>query len=72
MTLIHFTQKLDDVMKVDLIKDKSVDEITAIWREHFSTMKSVNAIIPSRTYDKMKELFQAHKTVSVAQSQFSI
>lgn len=53
---------LSDVMKLELIQDKSTEEISAIWREHFQSKNSLCAVIPSQIYTGMKELFSIHKT----------
>lgn len=55
---------LNDVMKIDLIKDKTTDEIAVIWKEHFLSKKgSLSAVIPTETYKSMKEIFTVHNTV---------
>jgi len=54
---------LNDVMKIDLIKDKTTDEIAVIWKEHFLSKKgSLSAVIPTETYKSMKEIFTVHNT----------
>ena len=56
-------QKLDDVMKIELIADKSAEEISELWKAHYVEKAcSLCAVIPSATFLKMKQLFDVHKT----------
>ena len=57
-------KKLDDRMKVDLLKDKTKEEIAEIWREYHSKRDSVAAVIPKEMFDQMQERFQEYKTVN--------
>lgn len=54
---------LEDVMKIDLIADKSAEEISTLWKAFFIAKKEkLCAVIPSATFRKMKELYGLHKT----------
>ena len=56
-------QTLEDVMKIDLIADKSAEEISTLWKAFFTAKKEkLCAVIPSATFLKMKELYGLHKT----------
>ncbi|XP_064094593.1 ATP synthase mitochondrial F1 complex assembly factor 1-like [Macrobrachium nipponense] len=48
-------KKLESIMKTDLLKDKSNEEIQYIWTEHFRNKDAVSGVIPSATYDKLYE-----------------
>lgn len=45
---------LNDIMKVELIADKSVEDITAIWQEYHKTKDAICATIPSEVYNVIK------------------
>jgi len=53
---------LDKVMKVELIKDKSPDEIKAIWEEYHVQKDCIAATIPSGDYDKLEERSSKYPT----------
>lgn len=55
-------RKLNDVMKMELLADKTKEEIATIWTQHFASKDAVCAIIPYDTFKKMKELYDIHKT----------
>ena len=56
-------QTLEDVMKIDMIADKSAEEISTLWKAFFVAKKErLCAVIPSATFQKMKELYGLHKT----------
>lgn len=55
-------KKLNDIMKMELLADKTKEEITTIWAEHFASKDAVCAIIPKETFKQMKELYNIHKT----------
>jgi len=55
-------KKLDDVIKVDLLAEKTSEEIGNIWSEHYRTKDAVSAVIPKDTYDVMKERFTEFRT----------
>lgn len=46
---------LDSVMKTELLKDKTNEEIEYLWREHFRSKDAVSGVIPGHLYDKLHE-----------------
>ena len=50
---------------MELLADKTKEEIATIWTQHFASKDAVCAIIPYETFKKMKELYDIHKTVSL-------
>lgn len=42
---------LDDVFKIDLVKDKKKDEISEIWLEYHKSKDAIAATVPNNTYD---------------------
>lgn len=55
-------KSLDKIMRTELLKDKTPEEIAAIWSEHWSTKDAVAAVIPAETFTVMQERFQAFNT----------
>ena len=53
---------LEKVMKVELLEEKSADEVAAIWTEFWSHKDAVSAAIPSAVYKEMKERFDKYNT----------
>ena len=53
---------LDKVMKLELLEDKTADEVAAIWTEFWSHKDAVSAAIPSDVYKEMKERFDKFNT----------
>ena len=51
-------------MKTDLLKDKSKEEISEIWREYHSNKDAVSAVIPAEMFEKMSQKFSEFKTVN--------
>lgn len=51
--------KLDDILKVDQLHDKSTEEIGHIWTEYFKSKQSINAVIPKEIYERIS--FRAHE-----------
>ena len=49
-------------MKTDLLEGKSKEEIGQIWTEYLATKEGLCAVIPSATFQSMKELYETHKT----------
>ena len=47
---------------MDLVKDKSKEEIADIWRQYHADKDCVSAVIPAEMYARMKERFQKYKT----------
>ncbi len=58
-------KKLSDIMKVELLADKSNTEIAEIWRQHHANKDSVCAVIPYDMFKEMEARFAEFKTVSV-------
>jgi len=56
------TKMLDDVIKLDLIRDKSSEEIGRIWTQFFQTKDSVSAIIPADQYREIADNAQKYPT----------
>lgn len=48
-------KKLEDIMKLDLVEGKSVDEIKTIWLEYHKNKECLVAAIPSEFFEKMTE-----------------
>jgi len=53
---------LDKVLKIDLIKEKSPDEIKAIWAEYHLQKDCIAATIPSEDFAKLEENSLKHPT----------
>ena len=47
---------------MDLLKDKSAEEISEIWRKYHADKDCVSAVIPAEMYAQMRERFITHKT----------
>ena len=47
---------------MDLLKDKSKEEISDIWRQYHADKDCVSAVIPDEMYARMKERFEKYKT----------
>ncbi|KAJ3644849.1 hypothetical protein Zmor_022550 [Zophobas morio] len=45
---------LDKVMKIDLIKDKSADEIREIWHEYHVQKNFIAAVVPAHDYEELE------------------
>lgn len=56
------TKSLDKIMKLGLLQDKTAQEITQIWTQHFTGQDKICAVIPTDTYDIMKKRFQEFGT----------
>lgn len=46
-------KSLESIMKTDLLKDKSNEDVQFIWTEHFKNKNAVSGVIPAATYDKL-------------------
>lgn len=55
-------KELEKIMKVDLLADKTPEEIALIWNEHFASKDAVAAVIPLDTYKVMEERFKEFNT----------
>lgn len=51
-------RKLDEVMKIELLQDKTAEEISQIWTEYHGSKKCVFAVIPTIEYGDMLTKFQ--------------
>ncbi|XP_062589108.1 ATP synthase mitochondrial F1 complex assembly factor 1-like, partial [Saccostrea cucullata] len=51
-------KSLNEIMKVDLIKDKSATEIEQIWKEHHVTKDCVFGVIEGGNFDDVKQKAQ--------------
>ncbi|KAL0269476.1 UNVERIFIED_CONTAM: hypothetical protein PYX00_007190 [Menopon gallinae] len=57
---LHETQhvnrkRLDDVMKTELLRDKSADEIKDIWLDYHKTKDGIAGVVPKEVYKIMEE-----------------
>lgn len=48
-------KKLDDIMKIDLIKDKSADEIKHIWNQYHKQKDVISATMTVEQFDRLME-----------------
>jgi len=55
-------KSLEKIMKVDLLRDKTPEEITEIWTKYFSQEEKICAVIPAETYKVMQQRFNEFKT----------
>jgi len=55
-------KSLNTIMKLDLLNEKSAEEISNIWNEHFASKDAVAAVIPADTYKVMQERFKEFNT----------
>ena len=53
---------LEKVMKVELLEDKTAEEVAAIWTEFWCHKDAVSAAIPAAVYKEMKERFDKFNT----------
>nr|XP_006111512.1 ATP synthase mitochondrial F1 complex assembly factor 1 [Pelodiscus sinensis] len=44
---------LDSVLNVEMVKEKTPEEIKQIWKQYFSARDTVYAVIPAETFDLM-------------------
>ncbi|XP_014376723.1 ATP synthase mitochondrial F1 complex assembly factor 1 isoform X1 [Alligator sinensis] len=42
---------LDSVLNVEMVKDKTAEEIKQIWNQHFSSKDTIYAVIPAEKFD---------------------
>ena len=57
-----YLQQLNEIMKIELLADKSKEDIGEIWTQHLSTKKGLGAVIPAATFQSMKDLYTKHPT----------
>jgi len=55
-------KSLDSIVKLELLSQKTSQEIEKIWCEHFSSRDCVSAVIPAQTYRTMQERFAEFNT----------
>lgn len=48
-------KQLNDIMKVDLLQDKTADEIKGIWLQYHKEKDVLVATIPAETYNLLNE-----------------
>lgn len=53
-------KKLEDIMKVELLADKTAEEITKIWLDYHKEKDVLVATIPTETFNLLKERSQDH------------
>ena len=61
-SLLTNEKKLDSIMKLDLLKNKTKEEISEIWRMHHADIDAVSAVIPVETWLAMQQRFLQYKT----------
>jgi ATP synthase F1 complex assembly factor 1 len=49
-------KKLEDIMKIELLNGKSVEEITKIWLEYHKSKDVIAAVVPIGTYNTMVDV----------------
>uniref|UniRef100_A0A8B9TRL7 ATP synthase mitochondrial F1 complex assembly factor 1 n=1 Tax=Anas platyrhynchos TaxID=8839 RepID=A0A8B9TRL7_ANAPL len=52
-SLCSLLQTLDSILNVEMVKDKSAEEIKQIWNQYFSAKDTVYAVIPAEKFDLM-------------------
>lgn len=55
-------KKLNDLMKLELLEDKSAEDIGKFWVEYFKQKDCVSAVIPAETYATMSKLAEVSPT----------
>lgn len=53
-------KKLDDIMKLDLLQDKTADELKDIWLQYHKEKDVLVATIPSETYKLLEQRAKEH------------
>jgi ATP synthase F1 complex assembly factor 1 len=61
-SLLTKEKNLDAIMKIELLQDKSKDEISEIWRMHHLNTDAVSAVIPADVWMEMERRFIDYKT----------
>uniref|UniRef100_A0A2A4JWA1 ATP synthase mitochondrial F1 complex assembly factor 1 n=1 Tax=Heliothis virescens TaxID=7102 RepID=A0A2A4JWA1_HELVI len=51
-------KKLNDIFKIDLVKDKDAAEIITIWEEYHKSKEVISATIPKDTYTLLQQNMQ--------------
>ncbi|XP_023944858.2 ATP synthase mitochondrial F1 complex assembly factor 1 [Bicyclus anynana] len=55
-------KKLNDIFKVDLVKDKNASEVQIIWEEYHKNKEVISATIPNDLYTKIQQNMKKHPT----------
>uniref|UniRef100_A0A1E1W106 ATP synthase mitochondrial F1 complex assembly factor 1 n=1 Tax=Pectinophora gossypiella TaxID=13191 RepID=A0A1E1W106_PECGO len=55
-------KKLEDILKLDLVKDKDASEIQTIWEQYHRNKHVISAIIPADQYAAIKEKMNKYPT----------
>ena len=55
-------KSLSSLMKVELLADKTKQEVGDIWRQYHANKDAVAAVIPADMWASMTALFEEHKT----------
>lgn len=55
-------KRLDDILKVDLVKDKSAPEVQAIWEEYHRNKEVISATIPKNLFVDIQTKMSKHPT----------
>lgn len=55
-------KKLDDILKIELVKDKNAAEIQAIWEEYHKNKEAISATIPKDLYGVLQENMRQYPT----------
>lgn len=55
-------KKLEDIFKIDLVKDKDASEIQAIWEEYHKNKEVISASIPKDVYAVLQENMRQYPT----------
>lgn len=53
-------KKLDDIMKLDLLQDKTADELKDIWLQYHKEKDVLVATIPTETYKLLEQRSKEH------------
>jgi ATP synthase F1 complex assembly factor 1 len=48
-------KSLDQIMHLDLIKDKDPETISQIWNQHYANRQGLSAVLPLESYQRLKE-----------------
>jgi len=55
-------QSLNDILVMDLVSDKTVEEITDIWKSYHKNRDCIYGVIRGDTYDRMFDMSSKYKT----------
>lgn len=57
------SKSLEKIMKLELLQDKTAEEIAIIWTKHFAKLEDkICAVIPAETYKLMQQRFKQFNT----------